>query len=562
MIKKRLLISLAITIISITMILTASSPISAQDASLTLNPNSGSADSIIQVSGKSFVGHLATVYWDDKIIATDIPIFESGDLDYNLTVPAASKGTHIIRITDDSHWSGSIAAADFLVIPKITALPPVGTEYTTATITGNGFDKEEKDIKITWDGDVVLIPSITADRLGKWSTIFKITKATKGEHYFGAFGSTTSAAEIDKAKFIIAPYMQATPLSGPVGTQINIYGWGFRINEDGITITWDDEIIKCNIRAESDGSMILDGSKLPYNNTTQDGNKRETVYVPPTTQGRHVIGVYGSSFTPKGSFNDIVFEVIPEIKLQPEPSIKGTQITMTGTGFANNESITISLNKTTTDITATADNTGSFNTILTIPTMKGKEYTIAASGNKGNSAQNSFISNVDKPLLTEIELLAPEQEARLAIYNSIGESLLGTAKYLTGIFDYLKGSQPKTNDSPDFTFAWTATDDSSETSYVLQVSVDPKFSSTILDKTVSNRSEYKPSQNDNLTIGHYNWRVKAIAPDGQESEWSQVSEFEVISMPTHVNILTWVVLILIVAAIVSGILTAWINLRR
>jgi hypothetical protein len=33
-------------------------------------------------------------------------------------------------------------------------------------------------------------------------------------------------------------------------------------------------------------------------------------------------------------------------------------------------------------------------------------------------------------------------------------------------------------------------------------------------------------------------------------------------MPTHVSILTWAVLILILAATVFGIITAWTNLRR
>src|SRR4030042_6712946 len=113
----------------------------------------------------------------------------------------------------------------------------------------------------------------------------------------------------------------------------------------------------CNIRAEIDGSLIVDGSKVPHSSTAYTGDTRDTVYVPPTTQGRHVISVYGSSFTPRGTFNDTVFEVIPGIKLQPEPSIKGTQITITGAGFANNENITINLNKTSTDITATTDDT-------------------------------------------------------------------------------------------------------------------------------------------------------------------------------------------------------------
>ncbi len=560
--KKKLLIPLAIIIISTSVILPASLPTPAHAANLTLNPDSGSAGSTIQISGNGFVGRLATIYWDDKVIATNIQISEAGDLDYNLTVPSAYKGTHVIRVTDNSHWSASTATINFVVFPQLTLFPPVINEYTDITITGNGFSKEEKGIKITLDDNVVLIPPITADRLGKWSTMLKIPKIPKGEHYIGAFSSMTSASELDKGKFIVAPYIKVTPLSGAVGTQIFIYGWGFRGNEDGITITWDNEIIVVNIRAETDGSIIVDGSKIPYVNTSHDGDTRETVYVPPTTQGRHTIGVYGSSFTPRGIFNDTIFEVIPEIKLQVEPTIKGTQVNITGAGFASSEVITISLDKKTTDVTATTDSTGSFNAILTTPTKKDTEYAIAASGNKGNSAQASFSSSLDKSIPIEVKLLFPAQGAKLAMFNSIGDALLGTAKYLTGIFGYLTGSQSKTAGSPNFTFAWAAADDSDGASYVLQIATDHNFSLLVLDKTISNGSEYTLSQNDNLTNGNYNWRVKAIDSAGYESQWSQVSEFEVVSMPTHVAVLTWVVLILILAAIVFGILTAWVNLRR
>ncbi len=223
--------------------------------------------------------------------------------------------------------------------------------------------------------------------------------ATKDEPYSSDQSSAPVNLEIDGNKFV-APYVEVTPASGPVGTKLFIYGWGFRGNEDGITITWDGEIIICNIRAETDGSLIVDGSKVPYNNTSHDGATRETVYVPPTTQGKHTIGVYGSSFTPRGIVNDTVFEVIPKINLSTEPSINGTQVNITGTGFASNENITISLDKTTTDVTATTDSTGSFNAILITPTKKGNEYTISASGDKGNSAQASFSMALAKPIPT------------------------------------------------------------------------------------------------------------------------------------------------------------------
>src|SRR4030042_660850 len=125
------------------------------------------------------------------------------------------------------------------------------------------------------------------------------------------------------------------------------------------------------MQPELDGSLIVDGSKVPNVSRSYTGDTRETVYIPPATRGKHVLGVYGSSFTPRGVFNDTVIEVIPSIKLQTEPNIKGTQVTINGTGFASNEIITISLDKIATNTTATTNNTGSFNAILITPTSKG-----------------------------------------------------------------------------------------------------------------------------------------------------------------------------------------------
>lgn len=213
--------------------------------------------------------------------------------------------------------------------------------------------------------------------------------------------STVGTAEKSIKKSTGKPYVNVTPVSGPVGTKLFIYGWGFRGNEDGITITWDGEIIKYNIRAEIDGSLIIDGSNVPYNSRAYTGDIRETVYVPPTTQGRHILGVYGSSFTPIGIVNDTTFEVIPAIKLLSEPNIKGTQVTITGTGFASNEAIAVSMNKAATNSTETADSTGSFSVTLVIPVSKVKEYHITISGNKGNTAQASLIIVPERPIPTE-----------------------------------------------------------------------------------------------------------------------------------------------------------------
>jgi tetratricopeptide (TPR) repeat protein len=199
-----------------------------------------------------------------------------------------------------------------------------------------------------------------------------------------------------QGKYPLIPYVQIEPVSGPVGTKLFIYGWGFRTGEDGMTVTWDDEIILCNVVAEVDGSLIIDGSKR------LDGTTRETIYVPESTQGIHIIGVYGSSFTPIGVVNDTEFEIIPNIRSVPEPDIKGTKVNITGTGFASNEVVSLSIESMVSDedTTATADELGSFEAAIIVPTLKETQYGVIASGNRGNSAEAGFTISLARPVPT------------------------------------------------------------------------------------------------------------------------------------------------------------------
>ena len=102
------------------------------------------------------------------------------------------------------------------------------------------------------------------------------------------------------------------------------------------------------------GSVLIDGSKRT------DGTPRYELFVPPTTQGKHTIGLYGSSFTPRGILPDYDFDVLPDISIEPDSGNKGTEVNINGTGFAADELITINYDDKVIDITSTSDAYGSF----------------------------------------------------------------------------------------------------------------------------------------------------------------------------------------------------------
>jgi hypothetical protein len=546
------------TFILVGIILTVPAPVHA--ASITTDPTSGTVGTTISITGEGFTGQLATIRWDDQIVARDIRISETGSLKYDYTVPPSPRGEHVIFIDDDSNWAPSSASLNFTVLPSIGIFPETGNQWIEITVTGKGFGSFEDDIQMIWDGEIQPGALVTADRLGTWHYQFTIPSTGKGIHYLSANGSATSTTEIGDIPFIVSPWVTIEPVSGPVGTQFIVKGWGFRTMEDGITVTWDGVIIMTNIEAEYDGSLLLDGSKWESDGI-RDLEYRESVFVPETTQGKHIIGVYGSSFTPKGVLPDTEFLVTPQINVEPLSGKSGSEITLSGSGFANNEPVNISFHKTVIDTDTVTNDVGSFSVTLKVPEDTAKENNIIVIDSSGNSAETDFTS-VETVILQAPQLMLPTDGTSLTIFNSVGDVFIGTAKYFLGIFDYWKGLRDNSSQPYALTFGWTDLNPKIKAKYILQVASDSTFATNTLNKEILNNTEYALNEADALTRGSYYWRVKAQYDEGKESPWSQASGFVVNSMPVSVFILSLVIALLCLAAIVFGILLAWANFKR
>jgi hypothetical protein len=532
---------------------TAAFPRKALAANVSLNPSSGSVGSTIQINATDFTGTYASIYWDDRLVAIDIPISTNGNFNYDLTIPSDCTGEHTILITDDSNWSGSTSSINFQVKPQITMFPTTAQEWSRIDIKGTGFRKNERDIRITWDDTVSLNPPATANKYGEWTTTFLIPNNSQGMHVIGAFGIDTKAEEVNKVDFIVVPWVMVTPTSGPVGTQLVIKGWGFRVNEDGITVTWDNEIIATNIRSEPDGSILLDGEVRTKDASSHDSVIREAIFVPPSTRGEHVVGVYGSSFTPIGVLPDTYFTVIPSLITEPASEYEGAEINISGAGFSPIETITLSYDEFILESDIITDSTGSFTALLSVPKSNITNHTISAHGSKGNSAQTEFISIYKADPLYAPLLLSPQNKTTLPVFNSAGEVIAGAFKYLFGVFAHIGGSSVKSQ-GVSTVFDWSDIDNLEDVKYTLQITSDDDFSSPIIDREINNMSEYTLTQEDLLTKGDYKWRTQAIDSEGNEGPWSEVYELKIISMPVRVIILTLIILFLFLAAIAFGVM--------
>jgi uncharacterized protein YaiE (UPF0345 family) len=511
------------------------SPVPVRASNITIAPTSGTVSTSVHVSGDGFSGRLATIYWDNQIILSNVPISETGELTFDLQVPTVCRGSYTIKITDDSNWTGSTASATFTVLPGITIFPRIGWPYTSITVTGNGFVCFEKDIKVTWDKTVLPI-SAAANHLGVWSVNFDAPEPAKGEYYISAFSSSTDASEIGEHKFIVSPFAKMQPSSGPVGTEITIEGFGFRTSEDGITITWDNQIILCNLIAGTNG--VFD----------------TTLNIPPATQGHHLVGVFGSDFTPKGLIPDMDFNVVPNIQLQPPSGNKGTRVSVNGTGFIKGEAVTLSFEGTSLNINIVADDKGSFSINFEVPQSAVKENKVKATGTAGNSAETLFI--IDKVTPPAPSLVSPTQGAELEVFDSVGDVFLGTTKQLIRIISFRNSEQRKLGPS-DIKFDWSDIKVQGKTTYTLEIANGNDFLSPAVLKKELVDSEYTLSRDDILTIGSYTWRAMAVDDIGNEGLWSDADEFEVIPMSNQVLIMSLVIPLVSIGVMVGLATITW-----
>lgn len=325
------------------------------------------------------------------------------------------------------------------------------------------------------------------------------------------------------------------------------------MNEDGITITWDNVIIATNIRAEVDGSILLDGAIRTKNTGSHDNVARQAIYVPQCPAGQHVLGVYGSSFTPKGVLPDTIFNVVPALSVDPASAYEGKEITISGTGFSVSEPVTLNFDKSTLSQDIITDNKGSFSFKTTVPVSPITEHMMSANGSMGTSVQTEFTSIATKTSPVSPSLQYPSDSSTIAIFNSAGKAIVSTFKYLFGVFSYLGGSFTAPLNVSAI-FDWSDIENAEDGKYILQIAPEGDFSTPTITREITQDSEYTLTPDDLITKGNYSWRVQAVDKNGNAGPWSETSTFTVISMPTRVIALTSITLVLIVAAIILGLI--------
>ncbi len=487
-----------------------------------------------------------------------------------------------------------------LVIPAspaaaaaITLSPTSERAGSTVTITGSGFTSGTS-VRIDFRIDSTYSPRqwITLTTT-TFSTTFTVpTTASVGSHLVRAVDDDTGTVLASAYFTVISPEIDIYPNDGPVGTEVTIDGIGFYA---GGLVTF----------------YYYNGTQVELGTETADprGECSYSFAIPESTAGDHTITVTGDDSNLEA---EAEFTVDSEISLSPISEAAGTEVTVSGTGFEDDEDITIYFAGSKIDTTPASIETndvGSFSGIFIVPVKVRDTYTVKASdGTNKHSVEftitagtslSSTTGNVSTELTvsgtgfiasgtvtikydeTQIATATTDADGAFSTIFDIPASLHGdhtitasdgaNVQQLTFTMESTAPPTPQPllpEDSiktkAEAYFDWDDVDDPSGVTYTLQIATDKDFAFTVLKKEGLTISEYTITKEEKLEStkkeAPYYWQVKAIDGASNESQWSTPGSFYIgFQWP---ELKGWLLFLVIgVGALLIGLLGFWLGRR-
>ena len=507
-------LAIAITLSLLVMALPAASVLAAEK--INVSPTKGKVGDDVDVSGSGFSeGDDVYIYFsneeadegddvedldsyeavaDDRASSADLTD-DGGDIDTDFDVPdELTDGSDDHEVTGGKYYvyatekeEGEILAMDDFTIYGITQIDP--TEGTVGTeVEIEGIFEDAEDIEVFYNGDEVDIESgdTETDKDGEFKLTIIIPPSPAG--------ANTITVEVKndegEVEFTVEPgEASISATSGMIGDRVSITGTGFGSSSD-VTVTFGDDEVATG-KTDSDGNL-----SIPFD-------------VPAVGAGKYTVEVKDDD----GNSAKFEFTMTTNFSVSPvtsaaSPGHLGTEITISGTGFKPNATITITYASTPVVFTTQSEDDGSFSYTFEAPKSDPGPHTITATDGV-NPLEVTFF----------MESAAPE----------IPQPLL-----------------PAMGDKPEqpITFDWRDVSDPSGVTYTLQVATDKDFTDIVFEEVGLTESKYTMETELESTKKDepYWWRVKAIDGVGNESGWTGAGSFDVgfvFEMPT------WAIFLLI-----------------
>ena len=473
--------------------------------------------------------------------------------------------------------------------PSISLSPTSGVPGTTVTVRGYSFDPEEEFIIYYYHTSTGRTKVVTdeTDEDGDFRVTFTIPESYKGVHKVRVYIGNTLEAE---GEFTVKPGLTVSPEEGPVGTTVTVKGVGFAENEKDI-----------ELRYYLDGAYKVVEDDIKAN---EKGSWQISFKVPASSSGSHKIDAKGDDST-LGEVEDASFKVVPGIAINKSSGSAGESITLTGSGFAANESnIKVMFDGTVVVSGIRADENGAWETTFSLPEMPKGRYTVSAEGSKTAKKDIKEVAFEVKASL----ILSPT-EGHVGSTISVSGSGFAAGKNVVVKYDAVQVATTTTDEKGSFsvsfpaprsrhgshqvtaedamgnqmtasftmesqppakpaltspvngsrvgfvgkitpTFEWSLVTDDSGVSYSLQIAASEDFAVPIVEVSDLAQPSYTLSKDQALTYGSYYWRVKAVDSAENDSGWTAAYSFKVGLLPLWGFITAVALLVVIIGLLV------------
>ena len=498
----RLLVVLVVCLIAIAL---PAAPAQAQCAGpfIELSLKSGLPGTDVIVYGLDFAaGVLVDIYYDGDPIATG-RTSGNGAFTIMITIPEGCQGHYQVFV------KGKYASVDtyFNVRPGLTVSPDNGPPGATVTVEGKGFASDESGIELLYylnDSYEIVESDIIANAKGSWEATFLIPASTRGTHRLDAQGAISRLYEVEDATFQVTAGISLDKSAGLVGESVMMTGSRFTGYEKSIQILFDGQAVVTDIRANSEGEW------------------EASFGVPEMPAGDYSVTAEGEQ-TKKEDVGELSFQIEPDIVLSPAKGHVGTNLTVTGHGFAASEDVNIMYDGGSVEATET-NGQGSFEISFPAPASQHGEHQVAAGYAGENHASAIFTMESNHP--DAPALMSPSNNGRVG--------LIGKAT-------------PK--------FEWSTVSDDSGVHYRLQIATSNDFVASSLVASVTGLTEttYTLNATEALPQGTYYWTVQAVDGAQNESPWTPPRPFRVGLLPLWASVVIIVAIVVLLGALIRAL---------
>ena len=364
-----------------------------------LNPITGGVyDERVYVSGDGVSAGLeVSLYWDslkawdgEKGLLNSTEAEASGEFEIWFEVPMVVGGVHYLWIEDENgmRWGGSSEPlSDFTVDASVTVNPKSGLEGYSITLKGYGFD-DYSDIDVTFDGSPLSTsPSVpVTDELGYWEATFNVPDKPDGDYLVVAEDEQHNTASV---LFKVGPSISLDVEEGPVGTLVEVRGWGFTESGTVDSVTLDG--IDCGIRDTDDLDI------------QSDGDVNFELIIPGVSSGDRTYVLEVEDDGGKSAAIDFHVTELATIELDPQFGPPGSRVDVHGSHFAAISGSDVVIEISGTQKTLDTNSKGEISGSITIPAIPSGNYVVEATQDYYNiEASESFRVG------TMIVLLEPE----------------------------------------------------------------------------------------------------------------------------------------------------------